>query len=168
MQPCGLLPARLLCPWEFPEYWSGLLCPPPGDLLDPGIKLVSLMSPALAGGFFTTRNMWDSLQWQSIIQYKLSIMPSFRNLILKWWFLIWGSYSTVYSINGNELQFIGVQKLGQNFMCTYVVWGSRSVTSIRFLNLSKVTDCKTSASIISHTNDVFTIACFPAMLLTFI
>ena len=30
-------------------YWSGLPCPPPGDLPDPGIKLVSLMSPALAG-----------------------------------------------------------------------------------------------------------------------
>ena len=32
----------------------GLLCPLPGDLPDPGIKPVSLMSPALAGGFFTT------------------------------------------------------------------------------------------------------------------
>ena len=32
------------------EYWGGLPCPPPGDLPDPGIKLVSLMSPALAGG----------------------------------------------------------------------------------------------------------------------
>ena len=36
------------------EYWSGLPCPPPGDLPDPEIKLLSLMSPALAGGFFTT------------------------------------------------------------------------------------------------------------------
>ena len=36
------------------EYWSGLPCPPPGDLPDPGIKPASLMSPALAGGFFTT------------------------------------------------------------------------------------------------------------------
>ena len=36
------------------EYWSGLPFPPPGDLLDPEIKLVSLASPALAGGFFTT------------------------------------------------------------------------------------------------------------------
>ena len=35
-------------------YWSGLLCPPPGDLPDPEIKPISLMSPALAGGFFTT------------------------------------------------------------------------------------------------------------------
>ena len=33
------------------EYWSVLLFPPPGDLPDPGIELVS---PALAGGFFTT------------------------------------------------------------------------------------------------------------------
>ena len=36
------------------EYWSGLLCPPPGDCQDPGIELVSLMSLALAGEFFTT------------------------------------------------------------------------------------------------------------------
>ena len=36
------------------EYWSGLPCPPPGDLLDPGIELASLVSPALTGRFFTT------------------------------------------------------------------------------------------------------------------
>ena len=36
------------------EYWSGLPCPPPGDLPNPGTEPVSLMSPALAGGFFTT------------------------------------------------------------------------------------------------------------------
>ena len=36
------------------EYWSRLPCPPPGDLPSRGIKPVSLMSPALAGGFFTT------------------------------------------------------------------------------------------------------------------
>ena len=41
---------------EFPrqEYWSGLLIPSPGDLLNPGIEPVSLESPALAGRFFTT------------------------------------------------------------------------------------------------------------------
>ena len=33
------------------EYWSGLLCPPPGNLPDPGIESES---PALAGRFFTT------------------------------------------------------------------------------------------------------------------
>ena len=36
------------------EYWSGLPFPPPGDLPDLGIKPASLMSPALAGGFFAT------------------------------------------------------------------------------------------------------------------
>ena len=29
------------------EYWSGLPCPPPGDLPKPGIEPMSLMSPAL-------------------------------------------------------------------------------------------------------------------------
>ena len=36
------------------EYWSGLPCPPPGDLPGPGIEPVSLTSPARADGFFTT------------------------------------------------------------------------------------------------------------------
>jgi len=36
------------------EYWSGLPFPPPRGLPDPGFELMSLASPALAGGFFTT------------------------------------------------------------------------------------------------------------------
>ena len=32
------------------EYWSGLSCPSPGDLPDPGIEPTSLMSPALVRG----------------------------------------------------------------------------------------------------------------------
>ena len=42
------------------EYWSGLPSLSPGDLPDPGIKPVSLMSPALAGGFFTTSATWEA------------------------------------------------------------------------------------------------------------
>ena len=36
----GLQSARLLCPWGFSrqEHWSGLPCPPPGDLPNPGIE----------------------------------------------------------------------------------------------------------------------------------
>ena len=41
------------------EYWSGLPCPPPGDLPNPGLKPTSLMSPDLAGGFFIARATWD-------------------------------------------------------------------------------------------------------------
>ena len=36
------------------EYWSGLPCPPPRDLRDPGIEPTSLTSPVVAGRFFTT------------------------------------------------------------------------------------------------------------------
>ena len=43
------------------EYWSELLCCPPEDLPDPGIKPLSLVSPALAGKFFTTSTIWEAL-----------------------------------------------------------------------------------------------------------
>jgi len=36
------------------EYWSVLPFPTPGDLPNPGIEPVSLVSPALAGKFFIT------------------------------------------------------------------------------------------------------------------
>ena len=42
------------------EYCSGLLCPPLGDLPHPGAELSSLVSPALAGRFFTTSTIWES------------------------------------------------------------------------------------------------------------
>ena len=42
------------------EYWSGLSCLPPEDLPNPGIKPVSLMSPALADRLFTTRATWEA------------------------------------------------------------------------------------------------------------
>ena len=36
------------------EHWSGLPLPSPGELPSPGIEPVSLVPPALAGGFFAT------------------------------------------------------------------------------------------------------------------
>ena len=42
------------------EYWSGLPCPPPGDLPYPGIEPVSLISPTSAGRFFTTTATWEA------------------------------------------------------------------------------------------------------------
>ena len=43
------------------EYWSGLLCRPPGELPDPGIEPMSPTSPALPGRFLTTRATWEAL-----------------------------------------------------------------------------------------------------------
>ena len=36
------------------EYWSRLPFPTPWDLLNPEMEPTALVSPALAGGFFTT------------------------------------------------------------------------------------------------------------------
>ena len=44
------------------EYWKGLLLPPLGDLPNPEIEPTSLMSPALAGGFFTMSTTWEALR----------------------------------------------------------------------------------------------------------
>ena len=41
------------------EYWSGLPCPPPGNLSNSGIEPASLTSPALAGRFFITKATWE-------------------------------------------------------------------------------------------------------------
>ena len=51
------LQAPLFMGFSRQQYWSGLPCPPRGDLRDLGIELASLMyltSSALAGGFFTS------------------------------------------------------------------------------------------------------------------
>ena len=45
------------------KYWSGLPCSPTGDLTYPGIEPASLMSPALAGGFFTTSTSREAQQF---------------------------------------------------------------------------------------------------------
>ena len=39
-----------------PDYWNELPFLPPGDLIDPGIKHMSLISPPLAGGFFISES----------------------------------------------------------------------------------------------------------------
>ena len=36
------------------EYWSGLLCPSPGDLPSPQIESTCLTFPVLAGRYFST------------------------------------------------------------------------------------------------------------------
>jgi len=46
-------PAPLPMDFSRQGYWSRMPFPPPGDLPDPGIKLMFIVSPALAGGFFT-------------------------------------------------------------------------------------------------------------------
>ena len=51
--------ACLMVGFSRQENWNKLPCPPLVDLPDPGIKPMSLMSPALAGGFYTARATWE-------------------------------------------------------------------------------------------------------------
>ena len=57
------------------EYWSGLPCPPLGDLPDLGIESTSLTSPALASRFFTTRVTWEAVHThtQTHTQHKYTV-----------------------------------------------------------------------------------------------
>ena len=47
------------------EYWSGLPCPPPGDLCDPGIEPKSPVSPALQT-FFTAEPTGRDVGYESV------------------------------------------------------------------------------------------------------
>ena len=80
------------------EYWSGLLCPPPGELPDSGIKL---LSPALTGTslplgppgkphgkyyyphFTDEERSWGSERLISLLSYSKS--PSFPTLLREDW-----------------------------------------------------------------------------------
>ena len=65
------------------DYWSGVPFPSPGDLPDPGIKPESLMSPALAGSFFTTSATWEAPQ-ESLLLLLLSRLSHVRRLATPW------------------------------------------------------------------------------------
>ena len=52
--------ASLFMGYTSQEYWSGLPCPSPGDLPEPGIEPTTLMSLALAGGFCITSVTWEA------------------------------------------------------------------------------------------------------------
>ena len=117
LRPNRLQPARVLCPWGFSrqEYWGGLPFPSPEDLPDPGIKPASLMSPALAGRFFTTHTTWDTecllstvlgsrrwtkQTWPSLTEVTVFVLyfapevltASFRHILSLWFLVFWVSF----------------------------------------------------------------------------
>ena len=53
------------------QYWIRLPFPSPGDLPNPGIELASLVSSALAGGFFT---IWEAPLSNTSIILKFEII----------------------------------------------------------------------------------------------
>ena len=74
------LQASLSMGFSRQAYWSGLPYPPPEDLPDSGIKPVSLTSPALAAGFFTTGSTWELC---TIVSYfSISIILKYLYILL--------------------------------------------------------------------------------------
>ena len=72
------------------EYWRGVSYPPPGDLSNPGIKPMSLTSPALVGRFL------GSTTWEAHETYNLALWSRLQN-----------SFSTcdIKALNPLELDF---------------------------------------------------------------
>ena len=69
--PCGLQPARLLCPWDSPGKNTGVGCCAHLQGIFPTQELnpKSLTSPALEGGFFTTGTS-GKLQEEGLLRAK--------------------------------------------------------------------------------------------------
>ena len=63
------------------EYWTGLLCPPPGDLSNPRTEPLSLMSSTLLGVFFASTATWEA-QYLGIAPKSYALLISFY-VILK-------------------------------------------------------------------------------------
>ena len=80
------------------EYWSGLPCPPPGDLPDPGIEPISLAPPALAAGFFSTSGWGVDLdyydaEWFASVTTKIILLFLRLHPSTAFWTLIdYGDY----------------------------------------------------------------------------
>ena len=75
LRPHGLQAARHLCPWGFSrqEYSSGLTCPPPGNLPNPGIELKTPTLQADAFLIWATRKInysyvinWNTTSYSSL------------------------------------------------------------------------------------------------------
>ena len=78
-------PTHLVTPWtvachvslsmEFSrqEYWTGLPFPTPGDLPDPGIKPVSLASPALAVDSLPLRHLGSPFQTFGLLKLVINL-----------------------------------------------------------------------------------------------
>ena len=90
------------------EYWSRSPCPPPGDLPNPGAEPASLMSPVLAGRFFTTSTTWEALN-TSIYSCSKSYLYNYFNIFIT----IMRKASSVLQLLHNKTNSIGISLFKQ-------------------------------------------------------
>ena len=88
------------------EYWGGLPFPTPGDLPNPGIEPTSLVSPALAGRFFTTSANLEGLN-QKFLSFAKATLSSTHSL----GFLVFTVHLELVNIDTKE-QWLPFQQVG--------------------------------------------------------
>ena len=74
------------------QYWSGLPFPPPGDLPDPGIEPMSLMSPAVQVDSITT-------------------VPPGKPLMKVMGLLIWGAFKGCLCLEFTNFTFYSLRRV---------------------------------------------------------
>ena len=98
------------------KYWNGLLCLPPGDLLDTGIKPMSLTSSALTDGFFTYVSIYIHIELSSLCYTAGShYLPILYMAVCISWRRAWQPTPV----------FLPGESYGQRNMAGYSPWGCR-------------------------------------------
>ena len=100
LQPHGIVAhqASLSMGFSRQEYWSGLPCPPPGDLPDPGNEPISPASPALAGRFLTADPLGKLINNQNLSPHSSGgweVQDQDAGRFIVWWGSLPCSYMAV-------------------------------------------------------------------------
>ena len=74
--------ARLSCLWDSPGILEWIAVPSSRESVWSRDQTKSLMSPALAGGFFTTSTTWEALSTMYSYHKILAIFPMLHNISL--------------------------------------------------------------------------------------
>ena len=83
LQPHGLQPTRLLCPWNFPSKYTGRVAIFSQGIF-PGLEPMSPVPPALAGGFFTTVSFFTNKALTALISPGLTMRKyKMRKILLR-------------------------------------------------------------------------------------
>ena len=118
-------------PMEFSrqEYWSGLPLPSPGHLPYAGMEAASLVSPALAGGFFTA-----STPWEVLLKYAIKCCYVLAPDVGLWGILLFSEQFSVFHIcNNYTLAFIIIYGATKNKMNEFVNRVQRAFIPMDFL-----------------------------------
>ena len=107
------------------KYWSGLPCPPPGTLSDPGIEPTSPAAPALAGGFFPTLppGKLGALYWMHNIDKDIDPFISIQ--CPSSLFIVFVLNSSLSDLSISTPVFLPGELHGQRILAGYSLWGLR-------------------------------------------